>query len=352
MCYLATTMNLDPTPVTRHLRAMYGSRVLIAAVCHLRVFDLLAEQPLSLAECGRQLGLAPRPAMVLFPTLLGMGLLEWQPDGRLGVSDTGRYLTSGAVPSLIGYVGLEQEDAGVLEMVARLKNDGPADTSDGLSYVKEGDDPSPMDDPEESRRFTLALAGRARLLAPLVAKHLPTGPKHLLDVAGGTGYYTFEWLLRNPEGTATLFDRPQVLEVAKELMEDFCRGKQVQSFGDRITFCPGDMLEDALPQADLLLAGSLFHDWPDDTCAYLMDRFAGALRTGGELWIHDTFLNDDFVGPVPATDYSAALFWATKGRIYSRAEHEAWMRASDLTPSANRPATGLEYGLVSGRKQF
>lgn len=343
-------MNQDPTLVTRHLRAMYGSRVLIAAVCHFGVFDLLAETPLTPAGLQQRLGLAPRPAMVLIPTLLGMGFLETLPDGRLSVTGSGRYLTAAASPNLTGYVGLEQDDPGVLEMVVRLKNDGPVDISDGLSYVKEGDGPSPMDDPEASRRFTLALAGRARLLAPFVATHLPAGAKHLLDVAGGTGYYSFEWLLQNPEGTATLFDRPQVLATAQELLEEFCTEKKAPSIRERITFLPGDMLEDTLPKTDLLFAGSLFHDWPEDTCLDLMHRFAGALRSDGELWIHDTFLNDDLTGPVPATDYSAALFWATKGRIYSRHEHEEWMLSAGLAPTAHRPATGLDYGLICGKR--
>ncbi len=346
-------MSIDLAPITRHLRAMYGSRLLVAAVHHFQVFELVKKGPLSFAELQQKLKLKDRPACVLIPALCAMELLAYTPEGTLELTELGTYLSESNADNLIGYVGLEKDDSGVLEMVTRLKNDGPLDTSEGFSYVKEGEGPSPMDDAEAARFFTLGLAGRARKLSPLVAASLPQSQGHLLDVAGGSGYYTFEWLRLNPGATATLFDRPQVLEVAKELLKEFSKsGREgADSVSERLTFHPGDMLTDELPETDLLLAASLFHDWPVDTCLALAERFAAALRPNGEIWVHDTFLYDTFDGPKPATDYSAALFWATKGRIYSRQEHWDWFKAVGLTPLADTIPTQLEYGLIAARKE-
>ena len=342
----------DPAPITRHLRAMFGSRLLLAAVHHLNVFETLNNGALSLADLRSRLGLAERPAMVLFPALCAMDLLHYGANDQLSITDLGRYLTLDHTPNLTGYTGLEKDDPGAVEMALRLQNDGPLESPTGISFVKEGDEPSPMDDPDLSRKFTLGLAGRARHLSPIVAANLPKRDGHLLDVAGGTGYYTYEWLLNNPGSTATLFDRPAVLAVAADLLDEFGRSGRpgADTVKARVTFQPGDMLTDDLPQTDLLLAASLFHDWPTPTCQQLAHRFAAALRPGGEIWVHDMFLNDTLDGPLAATDYSAQLFWATKGRCYSRAEYQSWFAEAGLTPMPDTIPTQLDYGLIWARK--
>ncbi len=342
----------DPAPITRHLRAMYGSRLLLAAVHHLNVFETLSAGPLPLAELSSRLGLAERPAMVLLPALCAMELLHYDEQGRLSITALGRYLTEGQTANLTGYTGLEKDDQGVVEMAQLLLNDGPLEAPQGISFVKEGDSPSPMDDPELARKFTLGLAGRARYLSPIVAASLPKREGHLLDVAGGTGFYTYEWLLANPKSTATLFDRPAVLAVAADLLDEFGRSGRpgADTVKDRVTLLPGDMLTDDLPQTDLLLAASLFHDWPTPTCKELAHRFAAALRHGGEIWVHDTYLNDALDGPLAATDYSAQLFWVTKGRCYSRAEYRSWFTEAGLMPTPDNIPTQLDYGLIWAKK--
>ncbi len=342
----------DPTPITRHLRAMFGSRLLIAAVHHLNVFETLSNGPLSVADLSSRLGLSERPAMVLFPALCAMELLAYDNSGQLRITDVGRYLTLSQTPNLTGYVGLDKDDPGVVEMVARLRNDGPLLAPQGISFVKEGAGPSPMDNPELARNLTMSLAGRARKLSPLVAAAVSKREGHLLDVAGGTGYYTYEWLLINPTSTATVFDRSAVLTVAAELLDEFGRSGRsgAETVKARVTFQPGDMLTDALPETDILLAASLFHDWPVPTCTLLAHRFAACLRAGGELWVHDAFLNDTLDGPLPVTDYSAQLFWNTKGRCYSRAEYRKWLIDAGLTPMPDAMPTQMDYGLIWAKK--
>ena len=345
---MTSSAQLDPAPITRHLRAMFGSRLLIAAVHHLPVFDELSNGSVSLTELSHRLHLPERSAMVLFPALCAMNLLEYRENGQLSITDLGHYVMKTHTPNVAGYIGLEKEDPGAVEMALRLRNDGPIETPQGISFVKEGEGPSPMDDPELARSLTLGLAGRARYLSPIVAANVTKREGHLLDVAGGTGYYTYEWLLNNPGSTATLLDRPAVLTVAAELLNEFARSGRAgaDSVKERITFLPGDMLTDELPQTDILLAASLFHDWPTHTCQRLAHRFAAALRPGGELWVHDAFLNDTMDGPLAVTDYSAQLFWNTKGRCYSRTEYRNWFTQVGLTPTSGNIPTQMDYGLI------
>lgn len=343
---------VDPAPITRFQRAVYSSRILVAAVCHLKVFEILAKAPLPRAGFAGALGLKDRPAKVLLPALRAMGLLSISSTGFVEITPLGRHLCPDSVTNLVGYLGLEQEDPGIQEMARRLQNDGPVVAPSGIAYVKEGQEPSPMDDPILARQLTLALSGRARQLAPFAAAAMPRSSGHLLDAAGGSGLFALEWLRLNPHGTATVFDRPEVLKVAREFKEEFCDSPRegAASVRQRIQFQPGDMLEDELPRADLVLAASLFHDWPEPTCFKLAQRFAEVLKPGGELWIHDAFLNDSMDGPLAVTDYSAQLFWVTKGRCYSRAEYRRWFREAELEPTSVDVPTAMDYSLISARR--
>ncbi len=343
---------LDLAPITRFLRAKASSHLLVAAVHHLNVFEELDKGPKSIHELQQSLHLKERPAMVLFPALCAMGMIQYNTEGKLQLTETGNYLSASSPINLIGYAGLEKQDSGVLRMTEWLKNDGPENASEGFSYVKDAETPSPMDDPEAARFFTMALAGRAQYLSPIVAAKITKCDGHLLDIAGGTGYYTYEWLVANPGSRATILDREEVLKVAAELMDDFCnrRGNEVKTLKDRITFMPGDMLTDDLPMADLVLAASVFHDWPTETCIMLAQKFAAALKPGGELWIHEAFLDDTLDGPIAVTDYSAMLFLATKGRAYSRKNYRDWLSQAGLMPLPEDIATFMDYGLIAARK--
>lgn len=342
-----TPASVDPAPIVHHLRGVFASRLLVAAVAHLRVFEHVAAERHTLESLRHALQLAERPACVLFPSLRAMGLLTVDATGAVSLTPTGKFLTHTEPCHLIDYVGLEAGDSGVLEMVARLRHDGPL-SNDGVAFVKDDAALSPMDVPHTARAFTLALAGRARLLAPLAARAMPASAGHLLDVASGTGFFTYEWLRANPQARATVLDRPAVLEVARELLREFAtRDAAAATVPRRVDFLPGDMLQDALPRADVILAASVFHDWPEAVCRHLMQRFADALPTGGTLCIHDSFLNDAMDGPLAMTDYSTQLFWHTKGRLYSRAEFRAWMRAAGLLPTRTDTPTLMDYALIT-----
>ncbi len=343
---------LDLAPITRHLRAKASSQLLVAAVHHLNIFEEMTEGPFSLNELQERLFLRERPAMVLFPALCAMGMLQFNAENKLELTEMGHYLTPASASNLIGYAGLEKQDPGVVKMAKWLQNDGPEDVTQSMSYVKDEMADSPMDEPEAARFFTMALAGRARYLSPVVAGKITKRSGHLLDVAGGTGYYAFEWLIANPGSSASVFDRPEVLKVSKKLLDEFCTtGREgAETLKDRVNFIEGDMLTDDLPKADLLLAASLFHDWPTATCEALVKKFAGALNAGGELWIHDSFLDDSLDGPIAVTDYSAMLFIGTKGRAYSRKEYRNWLSAEGLQLSPQNIPTLMDYGLISAVK--
>lgn len=337
---------LDPTPIFDHFRGHYGSELLTAAVAHFRVFEHLAKGPRSLDVLRGDLGLAERPAVVLLTALRAMGLLAQDAARRLELTPLAREFLVGPPFDISGYVGLNADAPGVLAMVERLRTNQPAGMKPeeaGAAFIFREGVASAMEKEAEARRLTLALAGRARNVAPVLAERVPLGEaKVLLDVGGGTGLFSIACLRKNPELRAIVWDRPEVLKVAAEMAS-------AHGVADRLECRPGDMFADAVPAADVLLLSNVLHDWDVPQCRELIGRCAASLAAGGRLIVHDVFLDDDLGGPLPVALYSAALFTMTEGRAYSAGEYRAWLSGAGLTPRAIIP-TLVHCGALPAEK--
>lgn len=338
---------IDPTLIFEHFRGSYGSELLTAAVAHFRLFELLAAGPLTSAELQAKLGLARRPLLVLTSALRAMQLVSQTSTGQLALSDLAReHLLPGTEFYVGDYVGLAAHSPGVLDMVQRLKSNCPAhaEKSDsGAAFIyREGID-SAMEQEASARRLTLALAGRAKNVAPVLALKMNLVGDTLLDVGGGTGIYSVACLRLYPQLRATVFDRPEVLKVAQEFAEQY-------GVADRLVCHPGDMFMDSLPPADTVLLSNILHDWDEPQCRQLVQRCADAVLPGGQLVIHDVFLQDDLGGPLPIALYSAALFTLTEGRAYSAAEYRQWLTEAGLEAASPVVPTLIHCGLLAGMK--
>lgn len=335
----------DPSAIFELFRGSYGSELLTAAVAHFPIFRILSEEPRSFTELREALELAERPAHVLITALKAFGLLQ-ESEGQIALTELAtEHLTPDGYFNVSDYIGLAAESPGVLEMVARLKSNRPANTDEserGAAFIYRDGMRSAMEHGDLARHFTLALAGRAKNVAPLLAQQLPLTEGVLLDVGGGTGIYSIACLQRHPELEAIVFDRPEVLKITEEFAQEY-------GVSDRLTSMPGDMFADPLPKANQVLLSNVLHDWDVPECCQLIARCAEVLPAGGRLLIHDVFLNDDLAGPLPIALYSAALFTLTEGRAYSTSEYRSWLMEQNLSPEEIRP-TLIHCGLLSGVK--
>ena len=339
---------LDPTGIFELFRGNYATELLTAAVAHLKVFDRLRDGPLAPEAFRRALGISERPTVVLTTALRAMGLLTVDEAGRIAPTDLAReHLTPGAFFDVSGYIGLAADAPGTLGMVESLRTNRPigADTPDGgAAFIfKEGIE-SAMEREASARRFTMALAGRARNVAPVLAEKYPLdGARLLLDVAGGTGIYAIAYLLRHPDLHAIVWDRPEVLKVAREMAE-------AHGVADRLGCMAGDMFRDPFPTGmDVILLSNVLHDWDVPECWSLVSRSAHVLPIGGKLLIHDAFLDDSLDGPLPIALYSAALFQLTEGRAYSAGEYRTWLRDAGFVADHVVP-TLIHCGVLPGIK--
>lgn len=338
---------VDPTPIFEHFRGSYGSELLTAAVAHFDLFGRLAETPQAPDVLAENLGLARRPAVVLFTALRAMGLLELNQAGQFVPTALAQHLRPGSEFDVSDYVGLAATAPGVLEMVERLRSNRPAGLDEGgagAAFIYRQGVRSAMEESELARHFTLALAGRAKNVAPVLAERIPLNDATtLLDVAGGTGIYSVALLRKNPQLRAIVVDRPEVLRVAEEFTAEY-------EVADRAQTLAVDMFTDPLPAADVVLLSNVLHDWDEPECRALVQRCADVLPVGGRLLIHDVLLNDELDGPLPIALYSAALFTLTEGRAYSGAEFGGWLREAGLEPQSPIP-TLVHCSVMTGEKR-
>lgn len=321
----------DPTPIFEAFRGCYATQLLTAAVAHFRLFDKLVDKPLSFDGLRRAMELDERPAVVLFTALRAMKLLETNSDDLLQNSPLAReHLVSDSAFDIRGYIGLAAESPDVKEMIERLRTNRPAGTEDeqrGAAFIYRDGIPSAMEQEASARQLTLSLAGRAKNVAPRLAERLPLERiTHLLDVGGGSGIYSIALLQAQRNLRVTVMDRPEVLKIAAEMAQRY-------GVADRLCLLGGDMFVADLPaDCDAILLSNILHDWDVPECRVLIARCAAALPSGGQLFIHDVFLNDRLDGPLPIALYSAALFRLTEGRAYSAAEYRTWLAEADLVP--------------------
>jgi predicted O-methyltransferase YrrM len=318
----------DPAAIFEIFRGQYATQLLVAAVADFKVFESLAVGPQSFDPLRDQLGLEVRPARVLLTALRAMGLVGVDAAGRFELTPlAAEHLVVGRPFDVTGYLSLLAEQPGVREMVERLRSNEPAGkkpNEQGAAFIFRQGLESAMEQAESARRLTLALAGRARNVAPVLAQRVSLADARVLvDVGGGTGIYSIAWLRRHPHLRAIVWDRPEVLKVAGEMAVEF-------GVADRLECVAGDMFRDPVPDGDVSLLSNVLHDWDTPQCGELVDRCAAALPAGGRLLIHDVLLNDALDGPLPVALYSAALFSMTEGRAYSAAEYQGWLRGAGL----------------------
>lgn len=338
--------SIDPTPIFEHYRGNYGAELLTAAVAHFDLFRRLADRPKSQEVLRAELGLAERPMVVLITALRAMSLVALDSQGELCLTPlAAEHLTDGPF-DVSNYIRLSAESAGVRDMVERLVTNQPAgaapqDNSTAWIY-KEGS-ASAMDETALARHFTLALAGRAKNVAPWLAERTPLAEAQLLvDVGGGSGIYAIACLRKYPQLRAIVWDRAEVLNVAAEFAREY-------DVTDRLDLHAGDMFGDPVPTGDVYLLSNILHDWDVPECRRLIARLADKLPAGGRILIHDVFLNDALDGPLPIALYSAALFCVTEGRAYSAAEYRKWLTDAGLKAEEVVP-TLVHCGVLSGRK--
>ena len=259
-----------------------GSKVLFSAL-NARIFELLAMGPRPLADLERETGIAGNRLGTLLTACTSLGLVERGADGYRNAPASQQYLVARS-PVYFGDYFRFQIDRQLYPLLVNLdealQGRAPA-TLYGL-----------MANAEEADYFSRAQHAGSLGPAAVVAKQVDlAGAARLLDVAGGSGAFSITLCHRFPNLRATVLDFPTVTPVAQRYIAE-------AGLADRIGVLPGDALQSAWPGSqDAVLLSYLMSAVAGEAIPRLARLAYDALRPGGQLLVHDFFVDDDREGP-------------------------------------------------------
>ena len=130
--------------------------------------------------------------------------------------------------------------------------------------------------PEDAAVFNAAMTqGTAWTSPALLAAYDFSRFDRLVDVGGGEGALLRDILAATPGLRGVLFDLPQALARAPELLKG--------EIGARCRIVGGDFFDSVPADADAYLLKGVVHDWPDEDAARILRNVRRAMRSGGTL---------------------------------------------------------------------
>jgi len=147
--------------------------------------------------------------------------------------------------------------------------------------------------PDEARSFARGMSNLSAIASEEVCRvYDPGAATKIVDVGGSEGVL-LRGLLRRCDAAGVLFDRPEVIEGAKEAIAQ-------SGLADRIELVAGDFFGDIPTGADLYLLKWVLHDWPDDKCEEIVRNVHRAAPPDSRLLVIEMIL-PDAPGPSPVT---------------------------------------------------
>ena len=146
-----------------------------------------------------------------------------------------------------------------------------------------------------------------------------SGKSVLLDVACGSGTYSYELCMRYSELDAKLFDLPETIKVAKKISSEY-------KLDGRLEFIEGNYKKDDFPaEVDCALLFNIIHQESNIDNQTLITKIYNSLSKNGILVIKDHILNDEKTLPVDGSIFSVEIKLTTGGRCYNEKEIYEWM---------------------------
>jgi SAM-dependent methyltransferase len=330
---------LDPSLLLRERDGIYAADLLIAAITEFDFFARMSDGMWTARQLQSKFEIAARPLDVMLTLFTAMGLLRQDGDGHRLNPQAAAFLSHESKWDMGPYFASLKLRPQIQQIVGVLTTDRPArweSADDNRDWA------NAMVDEAFARRFTAAMNGRGEWLGPRLAGAMTLdGARSLLDVGGGSGVYARVFQERYPDLNVAVLERPPVDAVARSYLD----GSEA---GRRVRVLPGDMFQ-AIPNGfDVHLFSNVLHDWGEPQVRALLERSRASLPQGGQIVIHDAFIDRNKQGPLAVARYSVLLMLLSDGKCYSIAEMEDLLTAAGFREIRHRDTTA-DRGVIVAR---
>jgi SAM-dependent methyltransferase len=305
-----SALNLVPVPVLDTTGPVMRARIIIAAT-EMGIFKALTGRPKDYDELANIVGAHGDGLDLMLRALQGYGYVSRSGTLYKNSRMARKYLEPKS-PNYVGDLVLFQEDSDVMvRSLSKVVRTGEIDSSHE-DYMS--------GDPLRWRRYVLGMREGAQLSVREVVSQIkiPATARRLLDLGGSHGLYALSFCERLPALRAVVFDRPEALEIAKEISAPLAAR-------DRVVFQSGDMWSDSLGKDyDVVLLFSVLHLFSAERNRELLARVADAMSPGGIL------VAADFLADRLPSDWIAAFSLGMRcffgeGRAYDRPTITGWL---------------------------
>jgi len=305
-----------PEVVLKLAQGFMESRILLSAA-ELNLFTILEQTPLSAKEVVDRIGGNTEALSALLDAVSAMGLIAKQGQTYQCQSSVSQFLSEASPNSILPMV---RHMASLWARWSRL-----TDIVKNPSAPKEEFDFSR--NVEELRAFIGAMHVVGTPMAKKIAAAVdPEASRALLDVGGGSGTYTIAFLRAVPEMKATLFDLPEVIEMARERLSQ-------EGLLERATLVAGSFHKDEFPEGhDLALISAIIHSNSPEQNLALYKKVFLSLNKGGRILIRDHVMDPDRTHPKDGAVFAInMLVGTTGGGTYTYREIENGLSQAGFT---------------------
>lgn len=121
-------------------------------------------------------------------------------------------------------------------------------------------------------------------IGPVLEAYDFSGAKVIADIAGGFGHLLAAVLEANPSAKGILFDLPEVLAGAPQMLNKY-------GVSDRVTLVEGNFFEAVPAKADVYLLKHIIHDWDDERDVKILSNIGVSMDANSKLLIIDAVLS-------------------------------------------------------------
>ena len=137
----------------------------------------------------------------------------------------------------------------------------------------------------------------------------------VLDIGGGSGAFSMEFVSKKPEIEAVVFDLPDVIPLTEKFVEK-------EGFSGKVKTHAGDYTLDDLPERfDLIFLSAIIHSNSLEVNQGLIKKCFNSLNRNGRIVIQDWIMNSDRTQPVAGAIFAINMLVGTEaGDCYTEQE--------------------------------
>jgi hypothetical protein len=171
--------------------------------------------------------------------------------------------------------------------------------------------------PEPAKVFDDAMTSFSTAIANAVAAVYDfSEARTIADIAGGHGALLSTILNANPNARGILFDQPQVIAGADEVLK-------ANGTADRVETVSGDFFSAIPVEADIYLMKFIIHDWNDAQSLTILENLAASAKPGAKVLLVESVVEEDDAVPSMSKVMDLNMLAMTGGKERTATEYAA-----------------------------